>query len=565
MSRNTKGESMKKVFALGMVMILLAALMVACGTTPPPQIVRETVIVTEQVEKQVVVTQQVEKQVVVTREVEKQVVVTATPGPAPAPKTLVFADGTEPTSLYPPVYTGPPGTLNYLLYDSLVGFDEKLQPDPDSGLATSWEVGDDQVTWTFHLRQGVKFQDGTDFDANAVKLTLDTLLDPATGALRRSAFLVIKEVNVVDPYTVQIVTDGVFPDLPFLLMERSASIVSPTALKQLGVDDFGLNPVGTGPFKFVEWVPNDHITFEANPDYWRGKPRVDRVIYRRVSEDAVRTALLTTGEADIVLNIPPEDLDRLKADPSINVVQGDSLTIVACEPNDAMPPFDNKLVRQALNYAIDKRAIIDNIMHGAGSVPDTPAPPGVWGAVHLLPYSYDPEKAKQLLAEAGYPNGFTAHMTYVSGRWAGDDAVNQATQAYWAAIGVNAQIEKMEMAEWDALDSADPNTIPGYMSCALRSSAYLDYHMQRLYSCAAAANVILNYCNPEFDQLIKEGRSSFDLNERFPYYADAQKLIWDDAVMMWQFVRQNLVGVRAGVTGYELLPTGDMRFFNTNK
>lgn len=489
-----------------------------------------------------------------------------TPEPVPAePKTLVWADGTEPASLYVPLHTGPPATLNYLLYDTLVGHNEKFEPDPDQGLATSWEVAEDNVTWTFHLREGVKFHDGTDFDANAVKVTLDTLLDPDTGALRRASFVRILEVNVIDPLTVEIVTDGTLPDLPFLLMDRSTMIISPTAMEKLGVDGYGLNPVGTGPFKFVEWVPNDHITFEANPDYWRGKPKVDRVIYKRVQEDAVRTALLKTGEADIVLNIPPEDLEELRADPNLVVVQAPSLTTVACEHKQTQPPFSIREVRLAMQLAVDQQSIIDNIMNGAGTVVNAVAPLGIWGTVEFDPYPYDPERAKQLLAEAGYPDGFEGDLRYVSGRWAGDEAVTQALQAYWLAIGVKISLHKMEMAELVEGGNKDPDESPGWTSQQFRSSAYLDYHLFRLFGCENNDHTQRGYCNPKVDELIEKGRSSFDLEERYPYYAEAQKLIWDDIPFTYVFVMDNLFAVQKGVTGYENLATGDLRLFNVDK
>lgn len=477
-------------------------------------------------------------------------------------KVLVLADGTEPASLYVPLHTGPPATLNYLLYDPLVGHNANFEPDPDQGLATSWEVADDNVTWTFQLREGVKFHDGTDFNAEAVKVSLDTLLDPETGALRRSAFTIIQEVNVIDDYTVEIVTDGPMPDLPFLLMQRSTFIVSPTALQEMGVADFGLHPVGSGPFKFVEWVPNDHITFEANPDYWRGRPELDQVIYRRVPEDAARTAMLKTGEADIVLNIPPEDLGNLRDDPNIQVIQKDSLTEVHAEHKQTQPPLSIKEVRQAMNYAIDKQAIIDNIMNGAGSVTTSPAPVGIWGTVHFEPYTYDPERAKELLAEAGYPDGFEGDLRYVPGRWAGDEAVTQAMQAYWQAIGVNIRLHKMEMAELVELGARDPDEMPGWTSQQFRSTSYLDYHLARLFTCQANDHTQRGYCNPEVDALIEKGRSTFDLDERKQYYAEAQEIIWEDSPFAWVFVMQSLIGMQDGIDGYEILSTGDLRLYN---
>ena len=351
----------------------------------------------------------------------------------------------------------------------------------------------------------------------------------------------------------QIVTDGPFPDLPFLLMDRSAFIVSPTALEEMGFDDFARQPVGTGPFKFVEWVPNDHITYEANPDYWRGAPELDTVIYRPVPEAAVRTAMLQTGEADMAANVSPEDLQSLEADPNIDVVKKDSLTQVTSEMRQTKPPFDIKEVRQAMNYAVDKDSIVNEIMRGVGRVADSSGPPGVWGSVELEPYAYNPDKAKELLADAGYPDGFEGDLFYVSGRWAGDEQVTQAMQAYWQALGININLHKVDQAGLVENLKKHPDDMAGWTTQQIRTSSYLDYHLYRLFNCEAAimeAAQRSGYCNPEVDELLAKGRASFDLEERAKYYAEAQELIWEDAAFVWVFVQQNVMAANKDVSGY---------------
>ncbi len=498
----------------------------------------------------------------------------ATPGSGPAAakpaadasKPLVFVDSSEPNSLYPPVGTGPFGSIQYALFDPLVDHNEKMEPIP--GLAESWEVGSDKVTWTFKLRKGVKFHDGTDFNADAVKVTIDRILDPKTGAGRRSVYTVIKNVTVVDPLTVKMTTDGPFADLPFLLMDRSAFIVSPTALNKQEVADFGLHPVGSGPYKFVEWVPNDHLTLDANPDYWRGKPKAPRITYKIVPEAGARTAMLRSGEADIVMNISPNDLETLKKEANLTVVQKDSLSQVTSEMRQTKPPFSDKRVRQAMNYALDRKAIVNDIMRGAGRVADSPGPPGVWGSVSLPPYDYNPDKAKQLLKDAGYANGFDGSLFYVSGRWAGDEQVTQAMQAYWQAVGIKIKLQKVDNAGLDEMLSRDPDTMAGWTTMQIRTSSYLDYHLYRLFNTEATHMKGFQrsgYSNPKVDELLAKGRGSFDLKERQGYYEEAQKLIWDDAAFVWVFVQQNLMGARKEVSGYEFLPTGNVRLANVTK
>jgi ABC-type transport system substrate-binding protein len=464
------------------------------------------------------------------------------------------------------VGSGPFGSVQYALFDPLVDRNAKLEPQP--GLATSWEVASDKLTWTFKLRSGVKFHDGTDFNADAVKVTLERIIDPKTNATRRPNYLIIKSVDVVDPLTVKITTTGPFADLPFLLMDRSAFVVSPTAMNKLGVADFGLHPVGTGPFKFVEWVPNDHITLDANPDYWKGKPNVSRITYRIMPEAGARNAALRAGEADIIMGVSPNDLDSLRKDPNVTVFQQDSLSQVTSEMRQTKPPFNDKRVRQAMNYAIDKKSVVNDIMMGAGRIADSPGPPGVWGSISLTPYEYNPAKAKQLLADAGYPNGFDGNLFYVSGRWAGDEQVTQAMQAYWAAIGVKINLQKVDNAGLDDYLSRDPDTMAGWTTQQIRTSLYMDYHLYRLFNSEAArikSAQRSGYSNPQVDDLLAKGRASFDSNERIKYYEDAQKLIWDDAAFVWVFVQQNLVASRKNVTGFEVLPTGDVRLTNVTK
>jgi peptide/nickel transport system substrate-binding protein len=495
------------------------------------------------------------------------IIAACAPVPAAGPeKPFVFIDSTEPNTLYPPIGIGVFGSLKYAMFDALVDHNEKMEPMP--GLALSWEVSKDQLSWTFKLRQGVKFHDGTDFNADAVKVTLDSILDPKIGAMRRSVYTIIKTIEAIDPVTVKITTTSPFADLPFLLMDDSAFIVSPTALNKLGVAEFGLHPVGTGPFKFVEWVANDHITLEANPDYWRGKPKVSRITYKIVPEAAARTAALRAGEADIVMGLSPNDLESLRKDPNLVIVQKDSLSQVTSEMRQTKPPFSDKRVRQAMNYAIDRKSIVNDVMRGVGRIADSPGPPGVWGSISLPPYEYNPDKAKQLLADAGYPNGFEGNLFYVSGRWGGDDQVTQAMQAYWAAIGVKINIQKVDTAGLADMLSRDPNTMAGWTTQQIRTSTYLDYHLYRLFNTEAASMQGAQrsgYSNLKVDELLAKGRASFDLNERKQYYEDAQKLIWDDAAFVWVFVQQNVLGARKDVTGYESLPTGNVRLLNVTK
>ena len=368
-------------------------------------------------------------------------------------------------------------------------------------------------------------------------------------------------MNPVDDLTVEIVTVTPFPDLHFLLADQSASIVSPTAATTLGDEEFSLHPVGTGAFSFVEWIPNDHVTIQKYAGYHGTPAWVDEVVFRVVPEASAREAMLRAGEADLIVSPPTESVSGLQEESEFSTIVYDSLTLVTSEMRQTQPPFAIKEVRQAMNYAIDKEAIVETIMSGLGRVADSPAPPGVWGAATFPPYEYDPEKAKELLVTAGYPDGFDGNLFYVSGRWAGDDQVTQAMQAYWAQVGINIQLETVDSGSFGENLSDDPDNRAGWTTQQIRSSTYLDYHLYRLYhseSTLAVGAQRSGYQNPEVDRLIDEGRSTFDEDVRLEAYAQAQQLIWDDAAFAWIFIRSNVLVHRAEVQGVNPHPNADL-------
>jgi ABC-type transport system substrate-binding protein len=492
---------------------------------------------------------------------------TTAPAVAPAPTSasavkdanFVVVDGTEPNSLDPPAGTGPFQHALDSMYDNLVAWNEKMEAQP--ALATAWEPSADGTVWTFHLRPNVKFHDGTPFTSQAVKTTIEHLLDKDTLATRRANYTLIKQIETPDDLTVRMTTDPPSADLPFLMADGSARIISPTALQKYG-KDFGRNPVGTGPFKFEEWVPNDHVSAVINTDYWGLRPQVRRFVYRPIPEAAGRVVALKTGEADVVLNLPPADVASLQQDSALVVRITPGLTIVEAEPRQSKPPFDDVRVRQALNQAIDKNSIIANVMGGRGEPLNTPSVPGVWGTFDFDPLPFDPSAAKQLLAAAGHPDGIDVSLVYVSGRWAGDDQVAQAMQGFWANVGIRATIRKIQSAELDPLLAADPDTLPGTIVLLLKTSAYVDYHLFRMYHSDATTRTVTAqhyaYQNPEVDKLIQQERTTFDPEKRLPILKQAQELIWKDQPLVYLFAQTNVWGQRKTVQGFKFLPSNEV-------
>lgn len=477
--------------------------------------------------------------------------------------TFRLVDATEPDSLDPPNGTGPFSHIILSMFEPLLRTDEVGNSIPN--LATEWSVGEDELTWTLALKPGVKFHDGTDFTSASVKYAFERLLNPDFTASRAAIFRVIEEVVAVEPLVVTIKTSNPFPDLPFLLADQSACMVSETASESLGFEEFGLHPVGTGPFQFVEWVPNDHVTVRRFDEYHGEVAKLDEIVLRIVPEASSREAMLLAGEADLIVSPPAESLDSLKGNDQLEVFVYNSLSQVTSEMRQTQPPFSVKEVRQAMNYAIDSQAIIDTIMNGLGTICDSPAPPGVWGAVSLEPYAYDPERAKELLAAGGYPDGFDGNLFYVSGRWSGDDQVTQALQAYWAQVGMRIELNRIDMGSLGDYLSDDPDNRAGWTTQQIRSSTYLDYHLYRLFhseSTFAKGAQRSGYKNEEVDQLINEARSTFVEEERLAAYEKAQELIWDDAPFVWAFILSNTVAYRAGIEGLEIHPNADIFFAN---
>ena len=317
--------------------------------------------------------------------------------------TVTYAAGADPDNLDPAnAESNPSEAVNRMMYENLARFDEKLKIVP--GLASKWQQSKDGLTWTFFLRKGVKFHDGTPFNAEAVKVFVERMIGPEKPS--RSGLYVpfVNTVEVVDDYTVKINLKAPFAFFLNNLAHSASGIVSPTALKTLG-KDISRKPVGTGPFKFVEWIHGDHITMVRNDQYWGGKPKLDKIIVKTVKEDSARVMMLQSGDAHLIVRIPSEDIARLEKDPKIKLDSTETLRVLYISINCSKKPFTDVRVRQALNYAVDKESIVKNLYQGRALVSSGIVAPLTTGYVRVQGYSYDPEKAKKLLAEAGFPNG----------------------------------------------------------------------------------------------------------------------------------------------------------------
>jgi peptide/nickel transport system substrate-binding protein len=461
----------------------------------------------------------------------------------------------------------------YGIYDMLLRFkDESTEVEP--GLAERWEISENGLEYTLYLRHGIKFHDGTDFNAEAVKFNIDRQIDPNhpyhdTGEFPYAEFTwgMVDRVEVVDTYTVKfILKDRFAPFLNHLAM-HPAAMASPAAIEKYG-RDFSIHPVGTGPFKFVSWTPGVEVVLEKNPDYWRGAPNIDQVIYRPIIEDQSRLTEFEAGTVNFIVNVPPDDLARLKADPKYTVVEQPGMHTWWVAFNHTKPPFDDVRVRQAMNYAVNKQAIVDNILKGTGTLSINPLPPVVWSYTSdIQRYDYDPEKAKQLLAEAGYPNGFTCDF-WLPESGSGMQqpvAMGTAIQADLKAVGIDCKIETFEWGTYLEKVIVPPEEA-GFDLMEMSwigDNGDPDNHLYILLSGEQWPPHGYNmgfYKNDQVDPLLAEARVTLDKTKRTELYQQAQKLIAEDPPWILIDHEAQIVVMDNKIKNFKLHPTGPFRF-----
>ena len=369
-----------------------------------------------------------------------------TPAAAQVPDPLVVAQGVD-------MQTGDPHrttlthAVNVLanLYDTLVGRDANLALRP--ALAVSWRAVD-ATTWEFKLRPGVKFHNGEPFNAQAVKFSFERMLDPKTKWPGAGALRPIKTVTVVDDATVRFTTERPWPLLPRYL-GYYGMIVPPGYLAQNGDEGLIRQPVGTGAYKFVRWVKDDRVELEANADYWGGKPRIGRVVFRAIPSESSRLAELLAGSVHLMNLVPPELFKPIQDSSRAKLVEGKSLSVYFVIANlvniGKDRPMADPRVRQALNHAIDRQAILSSIMHNVGKPVATVCTEVMLGCdPSVAPFAYDPERAKALLREAGYPNGFEFSMSATSGAYPGDRDISLALADQLNRVGVRTKVNVTE-------------------------------------------------------------------------------------------------------------------------
>jgi peptide/nickel transport system substrate-binding protein len=439
----------------------------------------------------------------------------------------------------------------------------------EPALAESWTISEDKLTFTFNLRKNVKFHDGADFNADAVITAFDRLINQENpyyfkGKMRGgSAYpALLASYRAVDPMTVEMKLKQPSAVFLYTLSQGDSGIPSPTALQQYG-PDVSKHPTGTGPWKFVDWVPNDHWTFERNPSWWGGKTYFDQLTFRPVSEAAVQRAMLERGEADLIDTLQAEDVDPVKQNPKFDSISLPS-GVNALAMNCSKPPFNDVRVRQAMNYAVNTAEMHATLYKGYGTLATSPLVPIAFGYdASLKPYPYDIAKAKQLLSEAGYANGFEARLvaynTFMQFNPIGGAALSQAIQDYLSRVGVRVNVQVLEEQAWNA------NWQKGDFElslCGWGSQPEPDNVLFRKFHSSQIGrnnNAWIN--DPKLDGLIVGGQQEYDTTKRAQIYKELQTYIHDIAPWIYLNSPVYVLPYQKSIRGLHLVSNSNRKFW----
>lgn len=402
------------------------------------------------------------------------------------------------------------------------------------GLAQSWDISDDGLVYTFHLHDGVHFHDGTTMDAEDVKFSLDRARGDDSVNAQKVLFESIADVTVLDPLTVQITLGAPNGSLLFNLAWGDAVIVAPESIA-----DIASHPIGTGAFMFSNWVQGDRIDIVRNPDYWGTPAALETATFRFISDPTAAFAAMMAEDVDVFVGYPaPENLPQFEADPRFQVLVGNTEGETILAMNNAMPPFDNRLVREAVAHAVDRQAVIDGAMYGIGTPIGTHFAPHNPDYVDLTALSnYDPARSRELLAEAGLPDGFTTTLKLPPPSYARRGGEIIASQL--RAVGINAEIENQEWAQW--LES----TFRGH-NFGMTIVSHTEPMDIGIY---ANPDYYFQYNNPEFQALMTTLTSTSDPEARSALLAQAQTIIAEDYVNVYLFELAYPTVARAGIEG----------------
>lgn len=533
--------SAKRILTLMALLLLAAGLISACQP--------EKVVETVEVEKTVEVV------------VEKIVEITPTPGPYEPRGTLRVALSTFPNSIdLPRSAERNAHNAAWQLYDSLVFVNDDGELEP--ALAESWEVSEDGTEYIFHLRKDVVFHNGEPFNADAVVFSWER--GKGDDMEWRDKWALAESVEKIDDYTVKITTDGPKP----LLLRSMATfwaMVPPGYIAEVGEEGFQAHPIGTGPFQFVEWVKGDHITYEANPNYWRPEtPKVKTLIFRPIPESSTRVAAIQTDEVDIVGRLSAEEAQSLLGVEGVKVIRYPVARIYYIAFNNLTTgvglPTEDPKVRQAMNYAVDVDAIIDAIFQGFAKPATGYVATGELGYGAVEPFGYDPEKARELLAEAGYPDGFEMDMACPTGAYTNFEQVCEAVAGYLGDVGIKINLEFMESGQyWDLEAEKKLPPLFGDSWSEVSGEAY-----NRLLGALGGMDAAYSsWSDPVIDDYLQRISVTVDTEERKKLYEELQVYMKENPPFIYLYEPLTFEAIRTRVQNYHPRPAEDYFLMNT--
>ncbi|MCL1848598.1 MAG: glutathione ABC transporter substrate-binding protein [Clostridiales bacterium] len=476
---------------------------------------------------------------------------------------LIVATGTDASTLDPHLCTdSATEVLNRNIYQNLVRYNEEMKIIPE--LATDWSVSADGLVWTFNLKNGIKFQDGTPFNAEAVKVNFERILSPDTASPRRSVLEMIAEVEAKDDATVLITT--AYPCGSFLqqLCHPAGGIASPKAIGEYGLD-LGRNPCGTGPLMLKEWRPAERLVFDAYADYHDGAPQFNSITFNIVPDDSVRAMLIEAGECDVALRLPVNEVKRLRGTSNLVITESATIMTMYIALHNQNGALKDQRIREALNLAVDMDSIVKNVVSDFSEVADSVISPYTWGYAPIGAYPYDPERARALLKDAGYENNYEFTLWTPVGRYLMDLQVAEAIQGQLANVGV-----KMNIQQWEfqaLMDEVKKGEFDAVLLGWSPSTGDADQGMFPVFHSTQfpPGSNRAHYANAEVDELLDGAKREVDAGKRAQMYADAQRIIMEEAGWLLLYYPKQALTTTDKVSGIELLPTEHMLFAKTIK
>jgi peptide/nickel transport system substrate-binding protein len=455
---------------------------------------------------------------------------------------IVIAQPSDPTTFDAHVFSDQP-TYNVLLniYETLVerGADMQLRP----LLAESYRIVNDR-TWQFKLRRNINFTNGEPFNAAVVKWNVERMIDPATKSKNSARVSAIERVDVVDEFTVNIVTKTPYPILDAQL-SRVVHMLPPTYVTEKGSVYVGAHPIGTGPYKFVRWVRDEELVFEANEAYWRGVPRIKTVVFRPIPEPSTRVNALLAGEVDLATQVPPPLVDSVAAGRGVEIRKVPSLEVMFMPLYNEVAPTNNKKLRQAINYGVNVDNILQKVMNGAGERRAGILARQAFGFDQTVkPYAYNPDLARRLLKEADYSPQTELIVNLPAGRWPNEKEVGEAVVGELQKIGLNARVRTLEWGIFLSNLTAHKlfhMHLQGWGPATLDAD---DLYSTNLYSKAAFSQ----FHDERLDRLVEQGRSTMDKEKRLQIYREIARFQSEEATHLFLWQAMNIYGVAKRVT-----------------